>query len=66
MQIVIFKTKSEMSITAQNQILRVYPIDCVNFLEPLKSPIKFDYKMSHSFIPVRDRHGPFFGNIINR
>ncbi len=44
----------------------VFLIDCVNFLEPLKSPIKFDYKMSHSFIPVRDRHGPFFGNIINR
>ncbi|WP_339051882.1 cysteine peptidase family C39 domain-containing protein [Candidatus Lariskella endosymbiont of Epinotia ramella] len=55
-----------LAFQLQENGLRVFLIDCVNFLEPLKSPIKFDYKMSHSFIPVRDRHGPFFGNIINR
>ncbi len=35
------------------------------FREPLNSTIKFDHKMSHSFIPIGDRHRPFFGNIIN-
>ncbi|WP_339052592.1 hypothetical protein [Candidatus Lariskella endosymbiont of Epinotia ramella] len=60
------KIAVEISKMIQKSKNGVYPIDCVNFLEPLKSPIKFDYKMSHSFIPVRDRHGPFFGNIINR
>ncbi|WP_339051979.1 hypothetical protein [Candidatus Lariskella endosymbiont of Epinotia ramella] len=60
-------TKSILERALQAEMSeRVFLIDCVNFLEPLKSPIKFDYKMSHSFIPVRDRHGPFFGNIINR
>ncbi len=34
------------------------------FREPLNSTIKFDHKMSHSFIPIGDRHRPFFGNII--
>uniref|UniRef100_UPI00397B2A1E transposase n=1 Tax=Rickettsia endosymbiont of Urophora cardui TaxID=3066265 RepID=UPI00397B2A1E len=30
------------------------------FREPLNSTIKFDHKMSHSFIPIGDRHRPFF------
>ncbi len=29
------------------------------FREPLNSTIKFDHKMSHSFIPIGDRHRPF-------
>ncbi|MHC0449250.1 MAG: hypothetical protein ACRY3E_04055 [Candidatus Lariskella arthropodorum] len=31
---------------ALEEMWRVYRIDCVNFLEPLNSTIKFDYKMS--------------------
>ncbi len=62
---VLLEKKIEPIIDHITDLLKALSHQLCKFREPLNSTIKFDHKMSHSFIPIGDRHRPFFGNIIN-